>query len=265
MKSLSVKSIAGIIIVLTVTIILAVKIYPEEKKVEGKPLKKSYPPGVLFTFDDDYIDDWYNADKLLQPLGWKATFFVCWYGSLTKEQKLKLHYLQDRGHDIAGHGYNHLNALKYSKEFGLEKYINDDILPLKAAMAKDGFNIHSFAYPDGARDAELDNELLKHFDIIRGTTYEEIVPESQYCYYEGNRVVYGLGIDDDYKQFNIPYYKSLMDYAKAHDKIVIFYGHKTVANADEKLETPLSALEDLCKYAKNKGLKFYTIDDLAKL
>ncbi|KAF2336953.1 polysaccharide deacetylase family protein [Flavobacterium daemonense] len=239
--------------------------YSEEKSSAPKPLKKSYPPGVLFTFDDDYIDDWYEADQLLHPYNWKGTFFVCWYASLDKEKKSKLHYLQDRGHEIAGHGYNHLNALKYSKEFGIEKYINDDILPLKAAMKKDGFDIHTFAYPDGARDAALDTELLKHFDIIRGTTYEEIRPESQFCYYDDSRVVYGLGIDDDYKQFNIPYYKSLMDYAKAHNKIVIFYGHKTVSNADEKLETPLSALEDLCKYAKNKGLKFYTMDELAKL
>jgi len=77
------------------------------------------------------------------------------------------------------------------------------------------FNIQTFAYPDGAgaHDAELNNELLKHFSIIRGTTYEQIPPESQYCYYEGSKVIYGLGIDDDYKQYNIPYFKSLMDYA----------------------------------------------------
>lgn len=265
MKNLFSKKIAAILLVAVIAFVVVFKMYSEEKTAAVKPVKKAYPPGVVFTFDDDYIDDWYNAEKLLRPLGWKATFFVCWYGSLTRDQKDKLHYLQDMGHDIAGHGFNHLNALKYSKEFGVQKYIEDDIIPLKAAMKKDGFNIHSFAYPDGARDTELDKELLKHFDIIRGTTYDEIPAAQQYCYYEGNRLVYGLGIDDDYKQFNIPYYKTLIDYAKAHDKIVIFYGHKTVENADEKIETPLSALEELCKYTKEKGLKFYTIDDLAKL
>ncbi|AOW09951.1 polysaccharide deacetylase family protein [Flavobacterium gilvum] len=265
MKSVSIKSIVFVIIVAIATVLLAVKMYPEEKAIVVKPLKKSYKAGVVFTFDDNYIEDWYVADLLLHPYGWKATFFVTWYGSLTPEQKTKLHYLKDNGHDIAAHGYNHLNALKYYKQFGMKKYIKDDILTLKSAMAKDGFDVHSFAYPDGARDSTLDNELLNYFSIIRGTTYEEIPPQSQYCYYEGKRVVYGLGIDDDYKQFNIPYYKSLMDYAKKHNKIVIFYGHKTVPDADEKLETPLSALEELCKYAKNKGLKFYTIDDLAKL
>lgn len=263
MKKLPVKSIVAMSLVGIIIVLLTVKMYPEEK-VSGK-IPIAYQPGVVFTFDDDYIDDWYVAEKLLHQYGWRATFFICKYAAFTANQKQKLHHLQDMGHDIVGHGYNHLNALKYSIEFGLDKYINDEILPLKEVMAKDGFNIHSFAYPDGAHNNALDNELLKYFQIIRGTTYNAIPPQSQYCYYEGKRLIYGLGIDDDYKQFNVEYYKSLIDYAKAHDKIVIFYGHKTVANADEKLETPLSALEDLCKYVKHKGLKFYTVDDLSKL
>lgn len=265
MKSLSLKSVVLIAIVAIATVLLAFKMYPEEKNTVLKPVKKSSRAGVVFTFDDNYIEDWYVADELLHQYGWKATFFVTWYASLTAEQKAKLHALNKNGHEIAAHGYNHLNALKYYKEFGIEKYIKDDILPLKAAMAKDGFDVHSFAYPDGAHDATLDKKLLNYFTTIRATTYEEIPPQSQYCYYEGKRVIYGLGIDDDYKQFNLPYYKSLMDYAKKHNKIVIFYGHKTVPDADEKIETPLSALKELCEYAKSKDLKFYTVNDLAKL
>ena len=218
-----------------------------------QPAVKAYKPGIMLTFDDDYIEDWYNADQLLHPQGWKATFFICKYSSYTPQQKEKLHYLQERGHDIAGHGYNHENAVKYSAAHGLKGYVNDEIVPLKSLMTKDGFNIHSFAYPDGAHNADLDKELLNYFDIIRGTTYGELPPGEQFCYYKGDRVIYGLGIDDDYKQFNVDYYKSLMDYAKKNNKIVIFYGHKTVNNADENLETPMYALEDLCKYAVAKA------------
>lgn len=237
----------------------------KKEPVVVKPAEKKYQPGIVLTFDDDYIDDWYNADQRLHFLDWKATFFICKYGSFTEGQKKKLHYLQDRGHDIGGHGYNHQNAVKYSAAHGLDGYIKDEILPLKAAMAKDGFAIRSFAYPDGARDKDLDKELFDYFDIIRGTTYGELPPAEQYCYYTGNRLIYGLGIDDDYKQFNVPYYKSLMEYAKKNNKIVIFYGHKTVDNADENLETPMSALEDICKYAKDNGLRFYTVDELRKM
>jgi peptidoglycan-N-acetylglucosamine deacetylase len=239
----------------------------EEKTVTQQPKPKEYPPGIVLTFDDDYIADWYNAEKLLRPYNWKATFFICKYGLFTPEQKQKLHLLKAAGHDIAGHGYNHENALKYVAAHGLDNYANDEIIPLKAAMAKDGFNIHSFAYPDGAgaHDSKLDDKLLKYFDIVRGTTYGELPPDVQYCYYEGDRVIYGLGIDDDYRQFNLPYYKSVMLYAKQHHKIVIFYGHKTVDNADEKLETPFEALQQLCEFAVNNGLKFYTVDDLRKL
>lgn len=226
--------------------------------------EKKYKPGIVLTFDDNYIDDWYTADNTLNHYGWKATFFICKYAWLTPNEKKELHYLQDKGHDIAGHGYNHENALKYAAKYGLNKYINDEIIPLKAAMSRDRFNITSFAYPDGAgaHDATLDNNLLKYFSVIRGTTYGELPPDSQYCYYKGERVIYGLGIDTDYKQFNLEYYKALMDYAKKHNKIVIFYGHKTVNNATGKLETPLEALQQICEYAVNNNLKFYTVDDL---
>lgn len=261
------KATYALIVLFTVGILfITARIYSEEDKPESvKITKKEYQPGILLSFDDNYVEDWYNAEKRLHHLGWKATFFICKYDSLTAQQKKKLHYLQNMGHDIAAHGYNHENALKYSAAYGINKYIDNEIIPLKEIMDKDGFNIRSFAYPDGARDAALDKELLKYFDIIRGTTYGMLPPESQYCYYEGNRVIYGLGIDDDYKQFNVDYYKTLMDYAKKHNKIVIFYGHKTVDKADEKLETPLAALEELCKYAIDNNLKFYTVDDLKNL
>ncbi len=230
-----------------------------------KPAGKEYPPGIVLSFDDDYIDDWYEAEKQMEPYHWKATFFICKYELFTPEQKEKLHYLQKKGHDIAGHGYMHRDAVKYTAQFGIERYLNDEIVPMKSAMSRDGFNVHSFAYPEGSRNAALDEALLQDFDIIRGTTYGELDPEVQYCYYEGKRVIYGLGIDDDYKQFNVPYYKRLMDYAKEHHKIVIFYGHKIVKNADERLETPTAALQEICRHATENGLKFYTVDDLKKL
>lgn len=231
--------------------------------------KKQLPyqpqPGIVLTFDDDYVDTWYNAEKELRPYNWKATFFVCKYSAFTAEQKEKLHYLQDKGHDIAGHGYNHENAVKYVAKYGLDTYIKNEIIPLKEIMSKDGFNIKSFAYPDGARDSKIDKRVLKYFDFIRGTTYGELIPAGQYCYYEDKRVIYGLGIDEDYEQFNLEYYKSLLLYAKKHNKIVIFYGHKTVDKVNDRLETPIGLLKQLCAFAIENKLKFYSVDDLNNL
>jgi peptidoglycan/xylan/chitin deacetylase (PgdA/CDA1 family) len=240
-----------------------VTVHPVAPKKQEK--REQYQPGLILTFDDDYVDTWYNAEKELRPYNWKATFFICKYSAFTKDQKEKLHYLQKMGHDIAGHGYNHENAVKYVAQHGLDAYVKNEILPLKEAMQKDGFDIKSFAYPDGARNSALDKRLLNYFDFIRGTTYGELYPKSQYCYYEDNRVIYGLGIDDDYEQFNLEYYKSLLLYAKEHNKIVIFYGHKTVDSADERLETPIGLLKQLCAFAAENKLKFYSVDDLKKL
>ncbi|MFY7728723.1 MAG: polysaccharide deacetylase family protein [Flavobacterium sp.] len=259
------KQSLGVIVLLFFSALLGLFIENNQGQLIHKTApEKKYKPGIVLTFDDNYIDDWYNADKTLHPYGWKATFFICKYAWLTQNEKKELHALQAHGHDIAGHGYNHENALKYAARYGLNKYIHDEIIPLKAAMNKDGFNINSFAYPDGAgaHDANLDNNLLKYFNIIRGTTYGKLPADAQYSYYNGERVIYGLGIDTDYRQFDLEYYKALMDYAKEHNKIVIFYGHKTVNNATGKLETPLEALQQICEYAVNNNLKFYTVDEL---
>lgn len=260
-----IKKSSGLIVLALCSFLIGLLIENNEVQLSRTSVpEKKYEPGIVLTFDDNYIDDWYTAEKTLQPYNWKATFFICKYAWLTSNEKKELHYLKNHGHDIAGHGYNHENALKYAAKYGLNKYINDEIVPLKAVMSRDGFNIGSFAYPDGAgaHDAALDDRMLKYFSIIRGTTYGQLPPDAQYCYYNGKRVIYGLGIDTDYRQFDLEYYKALMDYAKKNNKIVIFYGHKTVKNATGKLETPLEALQQICEYAVNNNLKFYTVDDL---
>ena len=46
----------------------------ETKKQKGEP--KPYKAGVILSFDDAYVDEWYEADQALKKYGWKATFNV---------------------------------------------------------------------------------------------------------------------------------------------------------------------------------------------
>ena len=64
---------------------------------------KTYKAGVVISFDDAYVDEWFEADKVLSKYDWKATFCVCRIDSIGKPQLKKLHQLQDEGHEIAGH------------------------------------------------------------------------------------------------------------------------------------------------------------------
>ena len=37
---------------------------------------KPYKSGVILSFDDAYVNEWFAADKVLQKYNWKATFCV---------------------------------------------------------------------------------------------------------------------------------------------------------------------------------------------
>ncbi len=70
-------------------------------------------PGIVLTFDDDYIDNWYTYLPLLDSAGAKVTFYVCKYNRFTAEQKRKLTVIKNHGHEIAFHSTSHYNMPEY--------------------------------------------------------------------------------------------------------------------------------------------------------
>jgi hypothetical protein len=46
--------------------------------------------GVVITFDDDYVNEWFEANAILQAYDWKATFFVTRFHQLSSEKIQKL-------------------------------------------------------------------------------------------------------------------------------------------------------------------------------
>ena len=47
----------------------------EDKKTMAKN-KPPYQAGVVLSFDDSYVNEWFEADKKLGHYAWKATFCV---------------------------------------------------------------------------------------------------------------------------------------------------------------------------------------------
>jgi peptidoglycan-N-acetylglucosamine deacetylase len=221
-----------------------------------------YAPGIIFSFDDVFADEWCDADDILGEYNWKATFFIARYGEFTPELKNKLYTLELKGHEIAGHGFNHTHAPQYTIYQGIDRYIQDEITPMFDSMVEDGYSLKTFAYPYGERTDELDKKLLEQFNVVRGTTYGQLPPDKHNCFYDNNRVVYALGIDDSYAHSDIEYLKSLMLYAKQNNKIVLFYGHETLNTISGNYQTNVNKLKELCRYSNQLGLKFYTVNDL---
>ena len=219
--------------------------------------------GVAITFDDDYIDQWYDVNTVLKSYDWKATFFIAQFNTLSFEELTKLKALKKQGNEIGGHGWVHLKAAPFEKKNGETSYLDKEIFPMLKSMNEKSLEVHSFAYPYGSRDAVTDTILLHEFNIIRGTIYGSEPPNQQSCYFDDkSRVLFGLGIDNSYAQYSIPYFLSLLDYAKKNNKIVVFYAHKPVLKANKKYETEYKTLIEICKYIKENNMKFYTVSEL---
>jgi peptidoglycan/xylan/chitin deacetylase (PgdA/CDA1 family) len=218
--------------------------------------------GVVISFDDDYVDEWFEVNNVLQRYDWKATFFVTRFNRLSTPKIQKLKDLKTGGHEIGGHGLNHVNAPTFISSNSTTEYLNQEISPMLDLMNNNNLSPTSFAYPFGSRNTTTDNLLLNQFQIVRGTTYGNSNPASQNCYYNNNRLVFALGLDKNYSHFSIPYFLSLLEYAKNNHKIVIFYAHKPVKTFQNDYETEFQTLIEICNYVKNNNMKFYKMSEL---
>ncbi len=232
------------------------------KKLESKPL---YKAGVVLSFDDNYVNEWFEADKKLRHYSWKATFCVSNITTLNSSEIYKLLKLQSEGHEIAGHGFNHLNAKKFVAQNGIESYIHQEIDPMMRLMQFYSLKVTSFAYPFGFRNKTIDAELSKKFKILRATTYGKENPMYQNCYFNNTRLVYAIGIDTDHPNFSIPYLKKLLDFAKRKNKVLIVFGHKPVENVNANYQTKMETLDLICNYVNHNNMLFYSLSDLAYL
>jgi peptidoglycan-N-acetylglucosamine deacetylase len=226
---------------------------------------KPYQAGVVISFDDAYVDEWFDADKVLKKYNWKATFCVCRIDSIGKPQIKKLHQLQNEGHEIAGHGYHHYNAVKFVQSNGIDEYIKQEINPMMVSMKRLKFNITSFAYPYGERSPVLDSALSPKFKVIRGRDFEGLAPEKEGCYFRNTKFLYAFDIDNSHVHFNIPYLLELLDDAKKNNKILILCSHRPVKTITANYQTRMETLEFICKYMKLNDMKFYRLSDLDNL
>ena len=80
-----------------------------------------------------------EAIALIQAHGARVTFFVSNFHKLWPRHLALLRELQDDGHAIESHGHNHRHGPDYVEEYGLQAYIDDEVLPSLHAMRREGF------------------------------------------------------------------------------------------------------------------------------
>lgn len=236
-----------------------------EKEKPEKVIKPQNIPGVVLSFDDAYVNEWFNTDQKLKQYSWKGTFCVSKINTLKYAEIKKLLELQKEGHEIAGHGFHHYHAEKFFAKYGLNAYFKQEINPMLVLMNFYGLKATSFVYPYGGRNKNLDTALLNKFKIVRGRAFCEENPSKQGCYFDHSKLVFSFSIDDTHNHFNIPHLLKLLDYAKKNHKILILNSHKTVKNVTADYQTKEETLELICQYVKRNNMKFYTLSDLNNL
>jgi len=132
---------------------------------------RALAPGIALSFDDANVPSWFEARPLLQQYGARVTFFVSRYYAIYDERRAQLRTLADDGHEIGAHSVMHERAPSYVEEHGLGAYVDDEALPSIQVLRDAGYPVTSFAYPFGARTAELDDALLEHVSILRSVAF----------------------------------------------------------------------------------------------
>jgi len=128
-------------------------------------------PGLALSFDDTFVDSWVALQPMFDQYGARATFFVSRYDRLDDQQHAGLKQLQAAGHDIEAHSVLHLRAPDYVENHGIQAYLDNEVDPSIAILRRDGFEVHAYAYPFGARTSELDHAIGKRVPVIRSVAF----------------------------------------------------------------------------------------------
>ena len=135
-------------------------------------------PGVALSFDDTSVAAWFALRQTFRNYRARVTFFVSRYDGLGPAQRDELKLLASDGHDIEAHSMRHMRAPEYVEDHGINAYLHDEVDPSIAILTGEGFEVHAFAYPFGARTGELDRAIAKRVPVIRSITYTYMFTES---------------------------------------------------------------------------------------
>ena len=219
-------------------------------------------PGIALTFDDNYIDDWFEYLPFLDSAGVKATFYISRYNRLSPQQKNKLAVIQGHGNEIAFHSTNHYNMMDYvyKQKHTIDELMKCEIEDGLKLMNRDGFFPITFAYPMGAHNGLLDKRLKRYFKSVRalnGTAdfSKSLVPT------EKNEVLYGLGIDKSSKRSDADVIQVIQSASDNNDCAVLVAHH---INTNAKMSVTHERLLKIFSLVKKLGMKYYTVAEISE-
>ncbi|NLE64090.1 MAG: polysaccharide deacetylase family protein [Bacteroidales bacterium] len=219
--------------------------------------------GIIFSFDDNYINEWFEFKKVFNKYQIKATFFIAHSYLLDSGDIQKLKILEKEGHEIGCHGYRHLNCMDYVDS--IDKYVENEIIPAVYLLEKYGFQLHSFAYPFGPSTDLIDSALLTHFDYIRKATYninDTTIDTYDDIFVSDNktRISNAMGIDYNYN-ISFENLETALERAANNNEILILYAHK-IDDSKKDYSIEPAYLEKVFQLCNKYGLQSIRMKDI---
>lgn len=206
--------------------------------------------GILLCFDDYSYESWQNNFDLFERYGVNVTFFV----NVSEPTDFCMEAIE-RGHEIGFHTKSHVNLKEVSKE----EFYEQALAPFEE-FKEAGYEITSFAYPYGAYEEWMNEELLKYYKTVRGAYhymayYKETVPGG---------FIEARSIDNGSFESEEQYQKTINDYldilcACNDGSVTVMFSH--AIDGGQWCITP-ERIEYLIQKAQERGLEFYTFKDL---
>lgn len=266
------------------------KVNPREKKIEKlvNPIPFINKPGIAFSFDDGFrINEWYKYGRdIFGFYDVKVTFNINAFHhfengrELTQSEIDMLLDLQSDGHEIAHHGFKHQKVEEYSKKYGLEAWLDQEIVSLfnwmdiqSHSKTKEKFKKPaSFAFPHFVYNNDHIKVLVpNYFKIIRGHLKKDNMIQLNHTGFAPS-----ICIDSNLLS-NLKYIKKVIKIAKNTGKSLILTCHsilpkhinwddygwgKKARKAGLWRITP-EALKYIIKIAKEYDMEFYTTSEIA--
>ncbi|MGX9356983.1 polysaccharide deacetylase family protein [Roseobacteraceae bacterium S113] len=220
---------------------------------------------LCLTFDDNYVDSWYETRALFDKHNARATFFVCWPERLSEEEVRKLHVLQDEGHEIGFHTREHVRLPKYLETHTLEEYLADQIDAGLEVIHRHGFDPRSFSFPYFRYRPKLIDPMLERFDILRldGPTknyHDALTP------HEGVQTVKTLAFTDKTGlDLATSYFTDRFEWLAQNGGIGVTCGHYVGhgGNKFPRVRCTPEALDQILHLAQGYGFSFMTMAEIA--
>lgn len=207
----------------------------------------------FLSFDDWHYKEWHETLPLFIEYNIKATFYIAFNSGVEGHgitshmpddgEWRMLHKIDDAGHMIGYHTWQHKAAKWFLIKYGKEKYMKKEIYSGLTLFNQHGFDIKHFSYPHGSYTKESNELLFNVFNTLRTS----VVPNEVEFYDSIQLFPKALDI---HEPETLILFKQMIKL----NKIIYLFAHNPQLNHIKR------KLKELFQYGKDNGVRFYSMD-----